>query len=648
MDSQPTPRRMAAELVHLGLPALVLLLGLQLLRALIPGLAWYLRDTVGVSSAVLGGLGLGTFLLGFLAAPLRRVVGPLAFLRLSVGGLVALRLAEQIVHHPAADLALSLLGTVLFLFALPATLTQACATRPEAAAASLAGGWALGLTLDTVIKGFAGTLDLSWWRSPLALLVVLIECGALVWLLWRAPRVAAGAPAQASRPAALSLAGLGPLLFLQLMIYQNLGWMAQVASLTSSAALVLAMIGNLVLAAGVWVGLRRPFALRPLTAVLGVVCLALSATVAGQPTSVFTFNVLIAQFVVGWSLAAMALSAGAPSSPGFARTAASLTLGLLIFQVLTFAYYVSLDVRLPVQRTDLFTLAAVVFGLAVVRATTLLTAQPLARVSAAAAFVGVALAFLPALAYALLQPAVVPAAEPGQPPLRILTYNIHSAYNSQGAQDPEAIARVIEASGADTVALQEVSRGWLLDGSTDLAAFLARRLKMQVLFQGTADPVWGNALLTRLPILEHGAAPLPLAGTRLPRGYLWATLDAGLPEPLLVIVTHLHHIEGEHAPRLAQVPVLIDFWDGRSFTLLLSDLNSEPGYREMELLQEAGLRDTWAGTGSGDGLTWPAADPSERIDWIWHTPDLQPLQADVLATTASDHLPLLAEFEASP
>jgi endonuclease/exonuclease/phosphatase family metal-dependent hydrolase len=639
---------LAAELVALGLPALVLLLGLQLLRVLIPSLAWYLRDTVGVSSAVLGGFGLGTFVLGFFAAPLRRALGPLAFLRFSVGGLIALRLAEQIVRQPAADLALSLLGTVLFLFALPATLTQACATRPEAAAASLAGGWALGLTLDTAIKGFAGTLDLSWWRNPLALLVVLIECGALVWLLWRAPRAAAGAPTQASPQAALTLAGLGPLLFLQLMIYQNLGWMAEVASLTSGAALVLAMIGNLVLAAGVWVGLRRPFALRPLTALLGAVCLALSATVAGQPTSVFTFNVLIAQFVVGWSLAAVALAAGASSSQGFGRTAASLTLGLLIFQALTFAYYVSLDLRLPVQRTDLFTLAAVVFGLAVVRATTQLKAQPLARVSAAAAFAGVALAFLLTLVFALVQPTAIPAAEPGRPPLRILTYNIHSAYNSQGAQDPEAIARVIEASGADAVALQEVSRGWLLDGSTDLAAFLGRRLKMQVLFQGTADPVWGNALLTRLPILEQGAAPLPLAGTLLPRGYLWATLDAGLPEPLLIIVTHLHHVESEHAPRLEQVPVLLDFWDGRPYTLLVGDLNSEPGYREMELLQEAGLLDAWAAAGTGDGLTWPAIDPFERIDWIWHTPDLRPRQSQVLRSTASDHLPLLAEFEPSP
>jgi endonuclease/exonuclease/phosphatase family metal-dependent hydrolase len=165
----------------------------------------------------------------------------------------------------------------------------------------------------------------------------------------------------------------------------------------------------------------------------------------------------------------------------------------------------------------------------------------------------------------------------------------------------------------------------LLDGSTDLAAFLARRLQMQVLFQGTADPVWGNALLTRLPILEQGAAPLPLAGTLLPRGYLWATLDAGLPEPLLVIVTHLHHVESEHAPRLAQVPVLLDFWDGRPYTLLVGDLNSEPGYLEMGLMREAGLLDAWAAAGTGDGLTWPAIDPFERIDWIWHTPDLRPL-----------------------
>lgn len=648
MQTTLPARRFAPEILHLALPTLVVTIGLQLLRVFIPSLAWYLRDTIGVSSAVLGACAFGTFLLGFLGAPLRRALGPSTYLTVTVGGLAVMRLAEQIVHLPAADLVLSLIGTVFFLLALPAIAAHLRAVQPETAAASLAGGWALGLALDTAVKGFAGTLDLSWWRGPLPLAVVCIECGLLLALLLRITRPTPEAQSETTWSAALPLLGLGPLLFLQAMLYQNLGWMAQVIGLNSGAALVLAMIGNLVLAAGVWVGLTRPYALRPLTAFLGTACLALSASVAGQVTPAFAFNVAIAQFVFGWSLAAIALSASKPAAPGVARTAACLNLGLLLFLILTFAYYVSLDLPLPLGRPALLPVAAVIFGLTVVASTTMLSPRPLPRDTSAAAFIGVALLFFPSLAFALVQPRLPAPEAAGEPPVRILTYNIHSAYNSQGAQDPEAIARVIEDSQAEVVALQEVSRGWLLDGSTDLVGFLGRRLKMQVLFQGTADPVWGNALLTRLPILKNGSAPLPLAGTLLPRGYLWATVDAGLPNPLLVIVTHLHHVESEHAPRLAQVPVLLDFWDERSSSVLLGDLNSEPGYPEMALIAEAGFVDSWAEAGTGEGLTWPSTAPFERIDWIWHTPDLRAVLAVNPQSTASDHLPLLVELDRTP
>ncbi len=229
-----------------------------------------------------------------------------------------------------------------------------------------------------------------------------------------------------------------------------------------------------------------------------------------------------------------------------------------------------------------------------------------------------------------------------------MTYNIHSAYTSAGRQDPEAIAQTIEASGADLVTLQEVSRGWLLDGSTDLAAWLSNRLGMRVLFQGTSDPVWGNAILTRLPVLGHGMAPLPLAGTLLQRGYLWAQVDVGGPKPLLVIATHLHHIEAEHGPRLVQVPVLLRFWNGSPFSLLMGDMNSEPTYPEMDLIRNAGLIDSWAEAGSGAGLSWPAVKPVERIDWVWHTPDLKASEAINPQSLASDHLPLVVVLQASP
>jgi len=47
----------------------------------------------------------------------------------------------------------------------------------------------------------------------------------------------------------------------------------------------------------------------------------------------------------------------------------------------------------------------------------------------------------------------------------------------------------------------------------------------------------------------------------------------------------------------------------------------------------------------GEGLSWPAADPFERIDWIWHTPDLAALEAETIDSTASDHRPVVVTLD---
>jgi endonuclease/exonuclease/phosphatase family metal-dependent hydrolase len=229
-----------------------------------------------------------------------------------------------------------------------------------------------------------------------------------------------------------------------------------------------------------------------------------------------------------------------------------------------------------------------------------------------------------------------------------MTYNVHSAFNVDGLQDPEAIARVIEDSGAKVIALQEVSRGWLINGSTDLATWLADRLGMELLFQGTTGPMWGNAILSAYPIVDHGSGSLPLAGTLLGRGYLWARIDIGAGEPLHVIATHLHHVEAENAVRLEQVPVLLDYWNEAPLTLIMGDLNAEPHYPEIDLFREAGLIDSWTEAGEGEGLTWPANDPFERIDWVWHTDDLAASSAERILSTASDHIAVLVTIEAVP
>jgi endonuclease/exonuclease/phosphatase (EEP) superfamily protein YafD len=100
-------------------------------------------------------------------------------------------------------------------------------------------------------------------------------------------------------------------------------------------------------------------------------------------------------------------------------------------------------------------------------------------------------------------------------------------------------------------------------------------------------------------------------------------------------------VESEGRVREAQVASLLAFWAGRSYSVLLGDLNALPDSLEMQRLEEAGLIDSWGQAGGGPGPTWPARDPYQRIDWIWHTADLSTLQAEVIDSLASDHLPVL-------
>jgi endonuclease/exonuclease/phosphatase family metal-dependent hydrolase len=322
--------------------------------------------------------------------------------------------------------------------------------------------------------------------------------------------------------------------------------------------------------------------------------------------------------------------------------------GLVLYLVLSFVYYASLDIAVPVPRAAIMPTAAVLVGACWVYAAARQRGGARPPETDKTGLVAVdALLLLSFVGWVVAGPepeAVAPAGFP----VRVMTYNIHSAYNSQGRQDPEAIAQVIEESGADIVALQEVSRGWLIDGATDLPGWLSRRLGLPYIFRGTADLVWGNAILSRYPIVDHGWGRLPLVGTLLPRGYVWAEIEVGGQEPLLVIATHLHHVEGEHEPRLAQVPVLLEFWGARPTSVLLGDLNSQPGFPEMDLIAQAGFVDSWVEAGDGDGYSWPAVGAWERIDWIWHTPDLVARQAVATDTAASDHLPVLVTLETAP
>ncbi len=53
---------------------------------------------------------------------------------------------------------------------------------------------------------------------------------------------------------------------------------------------------------------------------------------------------------------------------------------------------------------------------------------------------------------------------------------------------------------------------------------------------------------------------------------------------------------------------------------------------------------SWVEAGRGDGFTANARDPRYRIDYVFHTADLEASDAGVIRSEASDHFPVVVDL----
>lgn len=198
------------------------------------------------------------------------------------------------------------------------------------------------------------------------------------------------------------------------------------------------------------------------------------------------------------------------------------------------------------------------------------------------------------------------------------------------------------------VALQEVSRGWVTNGSVDTLAWLAQRLDMHAHYAPTADDLWGMGILSRAPIIEEGSAMLPPEDLLLKRGYQWAVVEVGEDGRLTVVNTHLHHPETASDVRVEQARTLVEAWSGTSPMIVAGDFNARPSDPEMELIAGAGLEDVVGATGLTPGYTFSSRAPYKQIDYIWLSADLTAVDVTIPSSTASDHFPIAATVRRRP
>ena len=330
--------------------------------------------------------------------------------------------------------------------------------------------------------------------------------------------------------------------------------------------------------------------------------------------------------------------------PGMVRTTVVHGFGMVLFLGLLFGYYAIYNIDLPFGNTWLVPLAGVLLGVCGLAA---VSSMPRERPQLPVAWLPAPLSLLllvVPLVWSLSWESPETAAGTGYP-VRIMTYNLHNGFDTDGHLGMEAIAKVIEAEQPDVVGLQEVSRGWVVNGSLDMLTWLSQRLEMPYIFGPATGSLWGNAILSRYPILEWENVKLPPKDLLLQRAYLWARLDLGDGQELRVVVTHLHHTREDFDIRAQQVQTLLDFWKDGEQTVIMGDFNARRDDSEAEMMRQAGLADPLDLAGIQPGYTVPPEAPRYRIDYVWLSPDLTATDAVIPRSLASDHLPVVAIIE---
>ncbi|GAA3474900.1 endonuclease/exonuclease/phosphatase family protein [Nonomuraea roseola] len=646
--------------------AIGLALLIDVLRVFLPSLIT-LFGRAGETPAELMGLYAALWFVLPCLAPLLR---PRWSLMGGAAALVAARLGLQAFDGGTPQLALASVGVsaaLFFLYGCSRTLPRAAV--PTGIAAGLAFAVAVHLLLDGV--------DLVWRDGPLPWLAILILSAAFAAALLRTPAFAAllrtasfrgprapstGTRAQSPPDARRQAASGGhastrdPSPFSQ--VAPGVGELAPGAAwfLLGPSLLLVGMSAGLSTAA--WHGL-------PLGgAALGLgsfgLSVALMVWLAARPVSSKRAALLLAVLLVAGTVLMLAtghgqlvpLSVGgllavtARPGPPAVRPGAGVLGGGLVFLVGVFGYYAAYDLDLGFPNGLVATAVAVVAALVGVTSA-LRTTEPLARRAAAQVsglwrFSGLwrpvgAAVLLTGLSLAAGWRSA-PAVQPKEgASFTLLAYNIRMGFGLDGRLSLDDITAWAAAKRPDVVLLSEVDRGWLLNGGHDDLDRIARGLGLRAYFAPAADQVWGDALLTNLPVRQVVSHPLGKHGYPTGAQAQTAVIEVGGNE-VGIVNTHLQSPSGQ-APEVAALVRDLSA-GGRRPVVLAGDLNTRPGDPEMRVLESAGLSDPLIAL--GNPATSPADAPVERIDHVLVTGGVRVESADVPRLPYSDHLPVMA------
>lgn len=231
--------------------------------------------------------------------------------------------------------------------------------------------------------------------------------------------------------------------------------------------------------------------------------------------------------------------------------------------------------------------------------------------------------------------------------LRVLCYNIHHCNppSKPGLIDLDAIAKVINDSKPDLVALQEVDVHTGRSGSgLHQAEELARKTGMQSYFAKAIDydgGEYGVAILSRFPMESTMKFELPTATGTNGEPRILATAVITLPgkKKIRFACTHLDAQKND-TNRVLQMARINEILENETMPVIIAgDFNATPESRIINELD----RDFKRSCLTGCGFTIPQVNPTKTIDYIAFKPGnaFTVVQHIVINEPyASDHLPV--------
>ncbi|MFF0256598.1 endonuclease/exonuclease/phosphatase family protein [Micromonospora zamorensis] len=647
-----------------GTLALGVILLIDVLRVWLPGIITIFGQAASTPAELMGAFALGWFVLALGAPAVVRRVGARPVTVAAAVLLAVARLALTATPGGRTQLWLATAGLLAGLVWLVGVAADTDRPVP---------GLALGFAVNAALHAVLDTVDLVWRGDWLAWL--LSSVAVVLFLLGTAqPSTRADVVTGTCTGGARAWLLAGPALLLAGMV---------------ALSPALARTGMSYLAAGDGVARSPLFGLAPVpVAVAGFLCTALTRPPRGWsrvygPVALLAGAVLFALdrgdlLIPAVLLAAVGLGAclaltddasrpdtearrpggeagGHGTEPGRAdsdstddmrsgaRRGYAVAAGMLVFALGAVGYYSAYDLGYPNAAVPVVVAGLVAVVAFAARPAVHRLPGPFPPLRAAAAVTALAL-----LAPVLADEVPVASNRDGPPErLTVVAYNIRMGFGLDGRLDLNGLTEAVDRQRPDVVLLSEVDRAWLLNGGHDTLDLLADRLGMPYVFGPAADPVWGDAVLSRWPVSDPRTLPLPAVGAPTGAQALAVMLDLGDGIRTAVVSTHLQPPPGRGP--VVQARAVADFATGYAAGRPLvvgGDLNTQPGDEAFEQFTNAGLVDALAA--ARPLPTSPADDPRQQIDHIFVSPGLTPSGPIAPRSTASDHLPVAVTLTLPP